>query len=299
MNLKFTDDFEFNIYGKWILAGEHAVLRGCEALVFPLRSKYLNFKYQSNDSQFSLQLVGENSADLEMIIWSVFEKALGQVGLQRSDLKGELTITSHIAFGAGMGASATLAVGISELFVKLNLLKSDVFEFAKKIEDLFHGESSGVDVAVALYGKPLLYKRGQPVQILEDVDLPELYLSHSGVRGVTKDCVSKVKNLFETNSQLAKELDLKMAESVGLFKKILSSADSQTNFRDWIRAIEISQKCFSSWGLIPAEAQKHIDFLKTNGAVACKMTGSGGGGYVLSLWKASPPKELEPLLIRI
>lgn len=290
-------DMNYNIPGKWILAGEHAVLRGSEALVFPLHSKYLNFSYISSAQEFSLKLIGENSSDLEMIIWSVFEKALTELNLKRSDLKGELTITSHISFGAGMGASATLAVGISEFLKNLKLLKTDPFLFAKKIEDLFHGESSGVDVAVALYQKPLLYKRGEPIVPLEKVTLPKLYLSHCGVRGVTKDCVTKVKKMHETHQTLAQHLDLQMSESVTSFKKLLGA--SEPDLLAWMKVMRMSQNCFESWGLVPVEAQNHIDKLKNLGALACKMTGSGGGGYVLSLWQDEPPKNLDIELIKV
>ena len=41
---------------------------------------------------------------------------------------------------------------------------------------------------------------------------------------------------------------------------------------------------FLEWELVPNEAQKHIDRLLAAGALSCKMTGSGGGGYILSLW---------------
>lgn len=32
-------EFQTTTYGKWILAGEHAVLRGHSALVFPIKEK--------------------------------------------------------------------------------------------------------------------------------------------------------------------------------------------------------------------------------------------------------------------
>ena len=36
-----SSDFQTTTYGKWILAGEHAVIRGHGALVFPVHNKKL------------------------------------------------------------------------------------------------------------------------------------------------------------------------------------------------------------------------------------------------------------------
>ena len=279
----FTDiSFDYKIPGKWILSGEHAVIRGSQALVFPLASKYLSFRYTGSDQDFTLSVGGKYKGDLELFIWSVIEKYLNELKIKRDQLKGNLDIQCEIQFGAGMGASATLAVGLSLFFKKIGFLNSDVFEFSKKIEDLFHGESSGVDVAVALSAQALLFQRGSSNQILTDYQLPQLCISYSGIRGVTKDCVDKVKKFILIDPEKYQAVDERMNASVQQLKQILDHSD--LNVEVWIKALDLAQSCFLDWDLVPNEAQKHIDQLKQAGALSCKMTGSGGGGYILSLW---------------
>jgi mevalonate kinase len=274
--------FEYKVPGKWILSGEHSVIRGSEALVFPLKSKYLQFSYFKSNHDFTLSVGGQYKGDLELFIWSVIEKYLNELNIKRDQLKGHLDIQSEIQFGAGMGASATLAVGLSQFFRRLGFLNSDLFEFSKRIEDLFHGESSGVDVAVALSGQPLVFKRGVPNQFLTQYQLPQLCISYSGIRGVTKDCVDKVKKLLVTEPDKYQAVDQKMGASVQQLKTLLSLRSAIDS--EWSQALNVAQSCFLDWGLVPNEAQKHIDTLIQAGALSCKMTGSGGGGYILSLW---------------
>ncbi len=289
-------DWAVQVPGKWILAGEHAVLRGSQAIVFPLKSRFLSLSYFNNASEFKIHIAGLCASDLEMIIWSVVERAMSELGIKRTDLKGDLKIYSHIQFGAGMGASATLAVGLTLFFQHLGVLKTDPFLFAKKLEDLFHGESSGVDVAVALHQKPMIFEKNKENIFFDLKKLPLLYLSYTGQRGVTKDCVNKVKNLISEKPEQALAVDERMKKVVQDFIK----ARFEWTQTEWIEHLNMAQSCFESWDLVPSAVQNHMQQLKKAGALACKLTGSGSGGYVLSLWNEKPTSaELTSELIPV
>ncbi len=284
------------IPGKWILFGEHAVLRGGKAIVFPLMAQHLNLNYLKDEKAFKVQLDEVKSTELEQVIQSTIDRVLAMCDVRREQLTGTLVIDAHIEFGAGMGASATLAVGFTEFLIYLGYVKPhDAYTFAKNIEDIFHGESSGVDVAVTLSQKALIFERTKENHFLENVKLPKLYLSYSGVRGVTKDCVNQVKKLFETDPKSAAAIDQDMKSCSDEF---IAKHNSWT-LKDWIFNIEKAQSCFNRWQLVPNEVKKHRQFLADHGAVASKLTGSGGGGYVLSLWENEPPQSMLSFLIPI
>lgn len=288
-------NFSTEVPGKWILAGEHSVLRGGEAIVFPLPSQYLKLAYKKSEQDLEIQLDGDGSQDLEMIIWSVLENALKKLNIKRQQLRGILHFTSHIRFGAGMGASATLCVALTQLFQHLGFINEEaMYEFARNLENLFHGESSGVDVAVALWKKPMIFSRTEGFKTFDLAFKPRLYLSYTGVRGVTKDCVEKVKQILLTQPERGKMLDQNMIQTVQLFKKYIlqveaSSLNDQKVFEICKQLMLSAHSCFEEWGLVNEEVKRHEQALKKAGALAVKLTGSGGGGYMLSLWNQAPP----------
>ena len=283
--------------GKWILAGEHAVLRGSPALVFPIQSCGMTLEYSSGSESLELQLVGERGDELKLLAWGVIENAVQRLGQKATSLTGKIKISSNVPIGAGLGASASLCAVVSRWCQHLGwLLEKDIYEFARSLEDLFHGESSGVDVAVALGGKGLRFVRGGERTVLNLNWQPSFYLSYSGQRGVTSECVAKVKQLHHNNPELALSLDERMRAAVELASTALLGEKSP-GFGQLVEALGMANSCFNEWGLIDGKLRAHLDHLRQSGAVAVKPTGSGGGGYALSLWSNPPPENLKSILI--
>lgn len=293
MNSKPT--FETSVPGKWILAGEHSVLRGSPALVFPLNSRRLQLSYfNQSKSNLNLELQGEHGDELELLFWGVLEKACSLIKISRSDLKGVLCLKSSIPVGAGLGASAALCVALARWIHWMRLIpESEIYEFSRNLENLFHGESSGVDIAVALSGQPLRFVREGGRTQLQKNWQPQWFVSYSGKRGVTSQCVAKVKGLLERDQILGEQIDQDMRKAVFLAEQALTSGEKQ-GFELLKAAIFLANSCFEKWGLT---VEPHRDWLMEQGAVAVKPTGSGDGGYLLSLWDREPPAEALKRLI--
>jgi mevalonate kinase len=115
---------------------------------------------------------------------------------------------------------------------------------------------------------------------------------------MTSDCVNKVKRLFETDASKAREIDARMREAAQMCEGALldSSSSAQESLR---RALELAASCFTDWDLTEGELGRHMKELKSAGALAVKPTGSGGGGFALSLWDGEPQKRLRDILIPI
>jgi mevalonate kinase len=286
-------------FGKWILAGEHAVLRGSPAVAFPLTSRSLKLEYIPTGEPLAVEFAGENGTDLNLLFYGVLENALARLHVSEPQT-GIFKITSSLPVGAGLGASAALCgavgrwCGEGQGWIK----PEEIYEFSRNLEDLFHGESSGVDLAVSLSAQGVRFVRGGDRSTVKPAWWPKLYLSYSGQRGMTSDCVAKVKKLFEDDPLKAEALDAKMREAVQMAEVALE--DPSANGWEMLRrAINMANGCFTDWGLSTGELKKHLHDLHKAGASAVKPTGSGGGGYVLSLWKDDPPATLKKVLVAV
>jgi len=290
-------------YGKWILAGEHAVLRGAPAVAFPVYEKALKIRYVDEGGELSpvaVEFGGEHGSEISLLFWGVMERALQAVGRNRSEVRGRFYVENSIPVGAGLGASAALCVGIGR-WIAWNgwVSEKGLPEFCRQLENLFHGESSGVDIAIALSGRGLHYERSGTRYEIEPRWRPEWYLSYSGKRGVTSECIAKVKALWQKDEALGRRIDEDMKEAVQMAEGALAQTSADFAFEKLAEAINKARTCFERWGLAGGELGSHIQWLFESGAYAVKPTGSGDGGYVLSLWRKAPPPEIRQHLIAL
>lgn len=284
--------FQTQTFGKWILAGEHSVLRGSPALVFPLFSRSLNFSYQPGIEPLKFSLSGNYGKELELLVRNVIDQAL-KLKSQKMDLSGFLSLSSDIPLGAGLGASAALCVAVTRWMQDLGMVsREEGIEFARQLENIFHGESSGVDVAVVSSEKSLRFVKGQAIEYFQPRWKPNLYISYCGQKGVTSQCVAQVKTLIEQNPQLGSQLDqeMKLAVEMALESLMLSE---EKGLELLTTALQKAESCFVGWSLTSGLVESHLASLKKSGALAVKPTGSGGGGFILSLWKEKPSAEIQ------
>lgn len=282
-------DFQTTTYGKWILCGEHSVIRGHAALVFPVKQRYFTLTYSNKvHSGLSADYTGSSGAETHLLFWSVLEQGCKLLGRSLNQLDGHFHLESTIPVGVGMGASAALCVAMSRWYCAQGMIAHEsVSEFAKELEHLFHGKSSGLDVAGVSSDEGVYFKAGL-VSPIHSVIKPNWYLSSCGQIGMTSHCIQQVTSLWEKNPQLGQDLDDQMSQAVEECKQALQSGGNEAINR-LSHAVNKAADCFSQWGLVSESLQHHMNQLKAAGAVAVKPTGSGGGGYVLSLWNTNPP----------
>lgn len=287
-------DVEITTHGKWILAGEHAVLRGHGALVFPIPDKTLCLRYRA--STLPLMMMDNDPRDtaLSTVVSSLLRHGLSRLGLSMDGLTGELSIDNTIPVGFGMGASAALCVAIARWLAVLNPDKIDPYHAAQQLEHYFHGKSSGLDIVGVAATTGVYFQQGQCTPIVQTWQ-PSWYLSSSGQTGLTADCIAQVQALWKRAPKRAAVIDEQMHASVLQAHHALST-DSPDSVGLLADAIQLAADCFEQWGLVHPLLHQHMQLLRDYGALAVKVTGSGGGGYVLSLW-STPPTELPIELI--
>lgn len=282
----------FSAHGKWILTGEHTVMREGSALVFPLPHFHLTAQYQSNDRLIIQGLPDDEEA--QKIFKETVVHGCDILGVDATCITGTLTVHNTIPIRAGLGSSAALSVVIGK-FLEYVFQPSAIqgSQFYQRIEDKFHLISSGVDIAGVQATDAVYYNRTQRSKSVKVAWRPHLYLSFSEQTAHTYDCIQRVQQLHLKSQSKAHLIDQNMNDSVELCLAGLGSTNPDVGFILLKKGIERAGWCFQQWGI---DSMTTLNQLKDLGAVAAKPTGSGKGAYI-SLWSDIPPASFSGIAL--
>ena len=111
---------------------------------------------------------------------------------------------STLPLGAGLGSSAALAVGLLKGVTKLkgiSLTTNELSQKANRLEKIFHGSPSGLDVAVVAHDSPIVFEKSGETTTLKKLEYKKssfnFVLIDSKSRASTKEMIAIASKYFQ------------------------------------------------------------------------------------------------------
>ena len=270
-------------FGKVILLGEHSVVYGRHAIAVPV-PQTIRVKIEDCNEGVTLMIPSwgiEYQLDKDVEQRQSFEKPAGAIleRLNLSDKGMRIEVFPDIPRGMGLGGSAAIAVAIIRgLNNHFNLGLSDeaVNGMAFESEKIAHGNPSGIDNTMATFGKPLIYRSGEP-PLVETLNINENFSMVVGFtrhEGVTAKTVRNVREGWRKNTSMYEKIFDDIDELV--LKSV--TAIQNNDFAALGQMMNICQGLLNALQVSSPELERLIDLARDAGALGAKLTGGGGGG---------------------
>ena len=258
---------------KILLFGEYTVIFGGNALAIPY-PKYSGKweKHPTSDKRLFpfLAYLNEINADLHF-----------KLDLDKLDsywTRGWI-FNSTIPDGYGLGSSGAFCASVyhtSWHSLKIHPTPQQAKEDLARLENYFHGKSSGFDALVSLYGSSILFwKRNIELCTLPDKIGHQWSLWNTGISRSTGPLVHQFRNKL-----IQPSFKQKMEQLTDLSNTVLKAYLSGEDYFDRLKAISQLQFEYLHF-LIPPHCMQIWEKSLTNPDIAVKLCGAGGGGYLL------------------
>ena len=287
-------------YGKVVLLGEHSVVYGRHALVapIPLTVRALVEDCDSGvtlmiprwDVEYELAKNPEQRRSFEKSAGVIFD----QLGLAGRGMRIE--VFPEVPRSMGLGGSAAIAVAIIRALDKhfgLGLNDAQVNELAFQSEQVAHGKPSGVDNTVACYGRPLVFRPGDP-PLMEPLHIQKpipAVVGMTGREGLTAATVARVRRAWEKDRKLYEGI---FDEIDGLVLKALQAIRDQDVARLG-ELMNVNHGLLNALQVSTPELEQLVTIARDHGAVGAKLTGGGGGGSIIAVCEDDTQPVLDAL----
>lgn len=261
------------------LLGEHAVVYGKPALLAAI-DKRISVAITSSKikhiqgAQMYTKEIGE--------LLKILEKEIKKKTKIKKIEPYSIRIISQVPVGSGLGSSAALSASLTAAilsFLKVPWDKKNIFDIAYAGERFFHGNPSGGDLATAIEGGFLWFRKEfeflktfAPLPFKPHKNIKQFILINSGKpKESTKEMVEKVAKLKTSFPQKAQSLFDSQEELTKQMVIALKDGDENS----LIECIRSSEKNLENLGVVGKKAQSIIKEIEGLGGAA-KITGGGG-----------------------
>jgi len=276
---------------KVILVGEHFVVENEPAIAVAVDVRAFVTASKRKDNLVTLKSLNLGISDSFKKDESVKLKEFEPLEVVVRELEGEVSswigldvvIDSKIPVAAGMGSSAAIAVASTLAISKalgLELSRKEVSSIAYEAEKVVHGKPSGIDNTISTYGGAIVYRKSEGFIPLEcDFSGYKLILADSGIPRSTGEMVAKVRKL---KNKYPKVMD-PLYHAAG---RLTIEAAKTLRDRDFVKLGElmnINHGLLSAVGVSNEKLERLVYTARRAGALGAKITGAGGGGYIVAL----------------
>ena len=259
---------------KILLLGEYTILNGSKALAVPYNE--LSGKWSFNPLNEEAAKISH--ASLEAFLEHTSEQYLDYPRLKR-DIQNGLWFDSTIPHGFGLGSSGALISAIYETYApRRGSLMEDKIALAR-LEDYFHGSSSGIDPLVSLIQKPLLIHNFDEVEIYsEKLNLNGFFLLNSNKPRNTGPLVSIYQEKMK-DPEFKRGCAEVLSREVNFAIAAILKDDRSNLFHHLWLISKFQWEYFPE--MIPTQMQGLWSKGLESGDYILKLCGAGGGGYIL------------------
>lgn len=272
---------------KILLFGEYTILNGSKALAIPYSSFSGKWSYENPETEE--QRISRQS--LESFLEYGSDKYIN-LGALKNDVKKGLWFDSTIPHGFGLGSSGAFIAAIYSSYA-LTCGDQDREKLAR-LEDFFHGSSSGLDPFVSLVQMPLLIHNPAEVEVLaKPLNLSGFFLLNTGKPRQTAPLVKTYQEKMK-DPEFKKGCADILSRDVNFAIEGLVKNDRSKLFHNFWHISKFQWDFFPE--MIPTNIRGTWSRGIESGDYALKLCGAGGGGYVLGYSEKYSSKEMQALL---
>lgn len=275
-------------FGKVILVGEHFVVAGNHAIVCGINSKTTAtverisaLDYELIDNR--LETSGYKAEKLEQQKDSMrfIFKAM-TIDPHKTPIR--ITLAGDLVAASGVGASAAGCAAIARALndeFKLGLNDEQINAVAFQGELGYHGTPSGIDNTAATFGGLLWYQKGNPPKFEKIIAKKpfEIVLGNTGIIGDTKTLVLGVQERKQKQPEKFNPV-FEEAETIAIQSRHLVETGDLKKLGVLMNR---NHELLQTIGVSHPKLEELVKIARENGAWGAKITGAGGGGYVLAL----------------